>query len=810
MGRLLRTLFRFSLILLLIALVVVGTALGRHLYRKLPQRSGELTLAALKAPVSVAYDERGVPHIRAGNELDLYRALGFVHAQDRLFQMEITRRLARGELAEILGPQLVPTDRLFRTLELRLRAEATIAAMDKNSPTYRALAAYIDGVNEFQDTRPLPIEFSLIGIAPRPFTPVDTAAIAGYLSYSFAAALRTEPVLTYVRDRLGMEYLRIFDLDWHPLGVVGPTAERALGARLTPADWTRLAELGALSDRHTALTGLPTFEGSNAWAISGKRTASGKPLLAGDPHIAVSAPAVWYEAHLVAPGFELYGHFSALNPFALLGHNQQFGWSLTMFQNDDMDLVAETVNPANPQQVRHRGRWVDLQTREEVIEVRRSAPVDIVLQRSPHGPILNAALGDKLEASTPIAMWWTLLESDNPLLEAFYELNRADSLVKALQASSKIHAPGLNVVWASASGDIGWWAAARLVQRPVGVHSSFILDGARGQAEKPGFYRFADNPQEENPARGYIVSANHQPRPSSGVPVPGYYNLADRGQRLDRVLRQEGIRWDTPLSQRLQLDVTTGYPARVVQPLIPELMQVVDDAFDRSLIEQLQLWDGSHLLESIAPTVFNQLLYELAHHALADELGETQFANLLRTRALDEALPRLAADADSPWWDNRNTPAVETRRDTLKLAWQATMAHMKQEFGNSPASWAWGRVHTVTHSHPLGQKKPLHLLFNVGPFVAPGGRELPNNIAHYIGPGPWSAAYGPSTRRVIDFAEPDKSVGINPVGQSGVLFDRHHHDQAQTFIEGGYQPQHLSTADVAAHTRSTLMLQPAQ
>ena len=344
MKRALKFLLITLTVLLTVAVIAAAAAFTWHARSKLPQRSGTLNLRQLTAPVSVAYDERGVPHIRAQHEADLYRALGYVHAQDRLFQMEMVRRLARGELAEIIGPKLLDTDRLFRTLGLRAHAEVVVARADHNSPAWQALAAYLDGVNQYQASRPLPLEFELLGIKPRPFTPVDTIAISGYLAYSFAAAFRTEPVLTFVRDQLGADYLKAFDLEWHPLGVVGPMAEAALMAQssphLTPADWQGLAQLAQLSDQALALAGVPQFEGSNAWVISGRRTTSGKPLLAGDPHISFAAPSVWYEAHLMAPGFELYGHHQALNPVALLGHNPQFGWSLTMFQNDDLDLIA--------------------------------------------------------------------------------------------------------------------------------------------------------------------------------------------------------------------------------------------------------------------------------------------------------------------------------------------------------------------------------------------------------------------------------------------------------------------------------------
>ncbi len=792
--------------LLLATLIVVSTAgVSWYLYSKQPQRSGNLTLSQLQAPVTVRYDERGVPHIRAENEADLYRSLGYVQAQDRLFQMEMMRRLAQGELAEVLGPKLADVDRLFRTLGIREHAQAAVAKIDRNSAASRALAAYLDGINQFQATHPAPLEFDLLGIPKRPFTAQDTFAVTGYLAYSFAATFRTEPALTYVRDKLGAGYLKIFDLDSHPDGVITAGLTKAMNR----ADWQQLDQIAQLSQKALEMVGLPQFEGSNAWAVSGSRSASGKPLLAGDPHIAYSAPAVWYEAHLSAPGFELYGHHQGLVPTALLGHNAQFGWSLTMFENDDIDLIAEKVNPDNANQVWYHGQWVDMQSREETILVKGAAPIKLTLRRSPHGPIITDAFPTLL-GKTPVAMWWAFLETENPILDAIYELNRADTSAKAAQAASKIHAPGLNVVWANAAGDIGWWAAAKLPIRPANVNPTFILDGSNAEADKLGFYPFSENPQEVNPARGYIVSANHEPKSANGVPVPGYYCVPERAQRLDERLRDGTVKWDNKASQALQLDTQTSYSQRVLKLLLPLLTNVVTDPSERTLLQNLSAWDGQHSLDSVNATVYHQLLYEIARAAMADEMGDVQFKNLLTTRALEFALPRLIADADSPWWDNRNTPAIESRSDTLKVAWRATLTHLQNTFGADSAAWAWGTAHTLTHGHPLAAQKPLDKLFNIGPFAAPGGRELPNNLGHHIGPAPWAVTYGPSTRRVIDFADASKALGISPVGQSGVLFDAHYKDQAATFIAGGYVPQHLSEADVTANTRGTLTLAPGR
>ncbi|WP_347909643.1 penicillin acylase family protein [Pseudomonas grandcourensis] len=793
-----------SLTALALLIVVLAAGAGWYLYSKQPSRQGMVELQHLQGSVSVRYDERGVPHIRADNETDLYRALGYVHAQDRLFQMEVLRRLARGELAEVLGPKLLDTDKLMRSLRIRERAETYFANLDKQSPSFIAMQAYLDGINQYQDSHAKPVEFDVLGIPKRPFTAQDTISIAGYMAYSFAAAFRTEPLLTFVRDQLGPEYLNIFDLDWQPKGVLN-----GAGTTLASADWKDLNALARLSEQALADNGLPQLEGSNAWVVAGSRTQSGKPLLAGDPHIRFSAPSVWYEAQLSAPGFELYGHYQALMPFASLGMNRDFGWSITMFQNDDLDLIAEKVNPDNPNQVWYRGKWVDMTTSEQQIAVKGQAPVTLVLRQSPHGPIVNDALGSGA-GKTPIAMWWAFLESQNPILEGFYQLNRADTLTKARGAAANIQAPGLNVVWANAKGDIGWWAAAQLPKRPAGVRPWFILDGSTAEADKDGFYPFTANPQEENPARGYIVSANFQPVSPTGMEIPGYYNLADRGQQLNRQLSDKAVKWDLENSQKLQLGTTTAYGPRLLAPLLPVLREVVSDPAELKLVEQLAQWQGDYPLDSTSATLFNQFLFNLADATMRDELGNDFFETLLSTRVIDAALPRLAASADSPWWDNRSTLGKETRADTVKSAWQASLAHLKSTLGVDASQWQWGSAHTLTHGHPLGQQKPLDLFFNVGPFAAPGTHEVPNNLSAKIGPAPWPVTYGPSTRRLIDFADPAHSLTVNPVGQSGVLFDSHYDDQAEAYIEGMYFQAHLNDEEVIANTRSTLKLLPAR
>ncbi|OYU43619.1 MAG: hypothetical protein CFE44_17400 [Burkholderiales bacterium PBB4] len=262
-------------------------------------------------------------------------------------------------------------------------------------------------------------------------------------------------------------------------------------------------------------------------------------------------------------------------------------------------------------------------------------------------------------------------------------------------------------------------------------------------------------------------------------------------------------------AQALQLDIGNGYGPRILADLMPILKAVTTDPYEKAFLEPLEQWDGNYTTSSIAPLLFSQLMYEMAKGAMEDELGEEQFKNLLKTRALDHALPLLAADAKSPWWDDVRTKQVESRFETLRKAWVSTLRHLEALYGKDLTQWNWGRAHTLTHVHPLGMQKPLDRIFNTGPLTVPGGRETPNNLSYFVGPAPWAVNTGPSTRRVIDFAHPEKAQGINPLGQSGVWFDTHYNDQADRYVAGYYVPQHLDADDVKANTKSRLKLRPA-
>ncbi len=873
-----RRLIGFGAAFLLIGIWFSAGAVAFFLQSKQPRYSGYEVLPGLTHMGEVKFDNWGIPHIKGDTEEDVYRMLGYLHAQDRLFQMEMSRRVARGELAEILGPDLVPVDRLFRSLRLAQHAREWVADFRLDSPEGRAAQAYIEGVNHYIDKGATPIEFLLIDIPKRPFTLEDSVAIAGYMAYGFSTGLYADPLLSHVKARYGEAYLADLGYDrgagpWvaeaipepkltapptTPGQIPGATDEGVHGlpdgeteepqdvsaedvesveegspvGQDAPVEGSVPAVPGArravealeplvalLHDLDGRLPWAGSLSGSNAWALGGSRTHSGKPILASDPHVAFSQPSVWYEAQLTvqppkaaAPVFDLYGHHLAGVPFALLGHNFDMAWGVTMFKNDDVDLYIEEINPANSTEVKYRGTWQPLKVVDEVIRVKGGQDVLHTVRITPHGPILNDVVPGLAASPNPVALKWGWLSKENDLLGAAYRLAHSRSLADTRAAVSGIHAPGLNIMYANAKGDIAWWAAARIPERPAHVHPSFLLDGASGRDEYLGYWPFSDNPQVENPASGMIVSANHEPRPTSRGTVYGYYNDIARAQRIESLLQGKPGGWTLEDMKQIQQDTQTTYYAKLgslIPPIVERSLATNPDMLAAEALAYFWDWDGSHEPDAVAPTIFQQLLYEILELACKDELGEVHFTSFLKTKMVDKTFHRLLANRDSPWWDNVGTPdRVETRGEIITQAWLRAVRKLSDRFGARPARWTWSRAHTLTHVHPVGRKAPFGRLFNVGPYPVPGGRETINNLSYALDGAGAPVTHGPSTRRLYDLADMEHSLGINPTGQSGYFLNRHYSNQAWLFATGQYRPQLINQVTLRASHKSQIVFAP--
>src|SRR6478609_2262631 len=483
----------------IVLIVVAIAAVYLFLLTTKPTYSGELKLEGLHAVVEVLFDQYGIPHIYAQNAIDAYFALGYVHAQDRLFQMEMIRRAASGRLSEILGPDLLKVDKLFRTLGTNQFAkEHAQKFLSTDTAAYQKdVFAYQKGINQFIKTGKTPLEFSIIGIPKEEFKPEDIYLTVGYMSFTFAEGFRTDPVLQKIKTEYGEDYLK-------DLAIKTPADAEIIknyDALMKAAQLDKL--ISELSNSIDAIP-VPLLQGSNGWVISADKSTSGFPILANDTHIGFGQPAVWYEAHIEYPGYSFYGHHLAGIPFGILGNNRFCGWGFTMFENDDVDFFIETPDPTNANQVKFKDQWETLTSRNEIIHIKGQEDVTLEVKSSHHGPIINVIVEHTSDKTSPVSVSWMLTHTTNQDVEAIYLLNHATSMSEVQTASSMIAAPGLNIMYGDADKNIAWWAAAKLPIRPEHVQSKLFLDGASGEDEYQGFYDFSKNPHAINPPWGYV------------------------------------------------------------------------------------------------------------------------------------------------------------------------------------------------------------------------------------------------------------------------------------------------------------------
>lgn len=798
-----KVLKRTLLVLLILIVLAIG---GGYTYLKLtaPVYEGTITLSGLKEEVEVYFDKFGVPHIYAKNEVDAYYALGYVHAQDRLFQMELMRRAAGGRLAEVLGKDLIKTDKLFRTLGINRFAEEHAARfLNKDSEKFqRAVYAYQEGIDEFVRTGSTPIEFTIMGIPKTEFYPEDIYSLIGLMSFGFAEGIQIDPLLEKIKMQLGEAYLKDLAVHTPPGAVMINTFK---GASHPPTVDRVISAVGEALDKLP----VPLWVGSNGWAIDGARTASGEPILANDTHMGYSQPAVWYEAHIEYPGFRFYGHHIAGAPFGLLGQNDFCGIGLTMFENDDTDFFRETLNPKNSNLVKFGDGWEKLKVRHEVIKVKGEEDVEFLVKSSRHGPLVNSVFDDSVTFDTPIALWWDLLHHTNYSLQATYDQNHAQSFNEVRHAVSRLTAPGLNVMYADNEGTVAWWAAARLPIRPSHVNSKFFLDGASGKDEYLGHYDFSKNPHAINPPWGFVYSANNQPDTVDGVLYPGYYYPRSRPERIVALL-SEGKRWTVDDVRKVNQDVTSYMHADIAKDLAGVLAEAGDERFT-VFVETLKGWNGQHGSKDIEPSIYYNLLSQTIYLAMIDELGGAAYNAFNSTSLSRNSWELLVKSKHSPWWDDvRTKDKKESRQDIVLKAAERSLEMLKLRAGATKEDWQWEKIHLLKHPHPLGKIALLEKFFSVGPFGAPGGTEVINNLHFDLDTtGIFLSNGGPALRKITDFGDVENGVTVSPTGQSGHIMSPHYKDQAEMYLKGEVRKMLMNREAILAES-TRLLLKPSK
>ena len=785
-----------SALLLLILLAVAAGYIW--LRQSLPQLDGGITLSGLKAPVDVVRDRYGVPHIYAGNVTDAYFALGFVHAQDRLWQMEMNRRIASGRLSEALGPAALNADKFLRTLGVRRVAEATLKVL--NAQTRSVLDAYAAGVNAFlaQRTGPLPPEFLLTGVRPEPWQSADSVAWVKMMAWDLGANWRTELLRLRLAKKLSTAQIGEF---LPPYPGDAPLKIANYAALYRQLDASKLAAL--------ALPGLTEDGASNNWVVAGSRTASGKPLLANDPHLGLAAPAVWYFAHLSAPGFDVMGATFPGAPFVTLGRNRHIAWGFTNTGPDVQDLYIERVDGAG--QVLAPQGWQKLATRTETIKVKGQPDVTLTVRTSRHGPLISDVFkpaADALPQDFALAFAWTALRDDDRSIQAVGKFASAGNWKEFLAAARDYHSPQQNMVYADTAGNIGFVAPGRVpLRKPENdLKGEAPAPGWDAKYDWAGFIPFEKLPQSYNPAAGEIVTANNKIVPKD---YPYYLTsewvLPYRAERIQQLL-DATPKHTLQSFARIQAD-TVSLQVRQILPLLLKTRSA--DAGAQQVLQQLGRWDANMAVGGAEPLIVSAWLRELGRLIYADELGDMFNAEWAH-RA--DFMYHVLADTGGAghWCDNVNTPEKETCAELLPRALSLALADLKRRYGDDPGKWRWGDAHYALSEHrPFGRQPQLAKIFDVT-VPSPGdtytvdvGRNTLSDET-----APFASRHAASLRAIYDLADLDKSVYIDSTGQSGNVLSPLYKNFAERWARVEYIPMSMRRADAEAGELGTLRLQP--
>jgi penicillin amidase len=782
--------FRRVAATLLVGALLVAGVLAWTIQRMLPQTDGSLALAGLRSEVRIERDAHGIPTIRAGSAEDAAYGLGFVHAQDRLWQMETHRRIGAGRLAEAFGPPALEADRFLRALGVRRAAAAQWAKA--GSEVRAGIEAYTAGVNAYlaQALKARPPEFMILGVRPEPWTPEDSVAWAIMMAWDLGGNWNTE--LQRMRLALKLPVARIDELiPPYPGDRPLISADYAALYRELKVD----AKLGTQAQLAAPESGIEGV-GSNNWVVHGSRSTTGKPLLANDPHLKLSAPALWYFARLEAPGLKVAGATLPALPIVVLGQNEHIAWGFTNTAPDVQDLYLERLHPDDPALYQIPDGWAKFETWTETIKVKGAADVVLTARATRHGPVISDAgaadgvTGPAAKPTYALAMRWTALDDDPGTLEAGLLFNRAKSVDEFVAASAKHVAPMQNMVVADRAGRIGFVAAGKVpLRKPE--------NDLKGQVPAPGWDARYDwsgyveptwTPREFDPPRGWIATANQRIHP---VDYPHYltneWALPYRQQRIEQLLGARPLH-DLQSLRDIQADVVSLATVR----LLPVLRKARSDhPLAAAAQRQLDGFDGTMAADQAAPLIFWAWARQLSLGLFADEMGPQLWER--SNRAYRDALEGVVERNDGWWCDDKSTPAAETCEQQIGAALTRALDELQAAQGPDPAAWQWGRAHQARSEHrPFSRVKALAKWFELRAPV--GGDTYTVNVSR-VGLKPDATTgevyldeHGPSLRALYDLADPARSRFMHSSGQSGIVFSPLYRNYVERWTKVEYVP----------------------
>lgn len=806
-------------ILLGLFLFVAGiVAIGIYwtFYQPLPDYNAILEQPELRQPVNIHWDSYGVPHIYAQNKEDLYYSLGYVHAQDRLWQMTVSQMAAEGRFAEFLGEDFLSLDIMQRTIGFRRIAEAIEETI--SDTTMRYLEAYSAGVNTYSRQHPnsLPIQFSLADMEPIPWTPTHSIALARLMAWELNLAWKVELTYAYLSEQLPQEkFLQLRpDSRFLPNPVTSDTSD-TLAASLLP-----LLEIDQQFRNITGSQG--SHQGSNAWAVSAGKSSTGTPLLAGDLHLGLNVPGKWYEVHLNTNGQNLSGATIPGAPMVVLGQNDHLAWSMTNMMLDDTDFFQEAVHARDDSQfvldtLAGEPLYENFIFQREVISIKNKDDTVFTRRLTNHGPVISDIHPDQeLTEDRVITMKWTGHDVSKEV-EALLTMNWAQSFDEFQQGARAFKVPGQNFVYADRVGNI---AQLSLANVPIRSGNPITLrEGWDPSQDWQGYVAYKNLPSVINPNRNWIANANNPPVDDD---YPYYLSVYwEPDARYDRIRQYltEYEKLSPENFRQMQYDAYSLYARDITQYILPVLKQH-EGSFE-TVISYLENWDYSYDASETAASIIDVFMLRLSEKTFQDEMSESVYQQFIRFSALPErTLMRLLRNKNS-FFNNINTAERETKAQMITQSMTETISYLREKYGEEPFEWRWEQLHTLTLRPPLfgemaqSPAAPTSLklivdnLLNLGPFPVKGHGMSINN-GEYSWNDPYEMILGPSIRRIIDFSNPDYTLSVLPAGQSGNPFSTYYGDQTEHWLNGQYKFLYRDSTFFNETQYNTMKLVPEQ
>ncbi|TSA38432.1 MAG: penicillin acylase family protein [Porphyromonadaceae bacterium] len=776
----------------ILAVVVVGGLIfiGQFKTRALPDYNKDVKLSGLTADVTVIRDSFAIPHIYAENEHDLYLAAGYTMAQDRLWQMDLLRRVTQGRLAEIFGKDLVDADMLFRSLRFTEKSRRIFGKADSNMRT--SIESFAEGVNQFiqQAGSKLPPEFGLLGYKPEPWLPEHSLNLIGYMAWDLSTGWPCEVLLDKMLQKLGPDLSKYMVPDMDSVHKTPIYPDFKLDKSAAEA-LTKLSKTASITDE----LGLDVFRGSNNWAVAGKKSVTGKPLLANDMHLNLNIPGIWYQMNQVIPGkLNVTGVVLPGQPMVIAGHNDSIAWGFTNVMTDDADFYQETINPNNPDQYLLNGVWKDLKRVEEKILIKGGDSVIRYNRFTHRGPIISELkkVHDKV-----LSMRWLGNEDSNEV-SAVYLLNRASNWTDFRNALRSFVSVNQNAVYADVKGNIG-------LQSTIGIpiregDRILVYPGDTDRYDWKGLVPFDQLPYTYNPECGYVASANCKTAPADyPYYISDWYVLPYRMDRIVEMLKEKE-KLSAEDFQRMQGDQKSKMAEKFTRYFLSHLVVKTGlSETEKQVYELMRNWDCTLLKERPEGLIFEKWYYLTGINLVKDQMDSLLLTEFIGEKTFFENfLENMLVKPNDTWADDITTKEVtETFGNIIGLSFQQAVKELALEYGTKPDAWKWGDAHTITLAHPMSSVKILNKIFrlNRGPYPVGGS-------FHTVGPyeSPLNknsgVNHGASERHIFDTGNWDHSLTVILTGTSGIPASKHYCDQTESYVANKYHTDYVTRAKV--------------